>query len=73
MEGAKRIGEIWGTSPLTIREECIGYLANVEVPSDNLELCVAIAYEMMDADNCFPIFFKFDGRVYTRISGQIYN
>ena len=28
---------------------------------------------MLDEDNCFPIFYQFDGKVYTRISAQIYN
>lgn len=27
----------------------------------------------MYKDNCFPIIFSFDGKVYTRISAQIYN
>ena len=51
----------------------MGYMANVRVPSSDLSLCVSIAYEMMDGDNCFPIFYQFDGKVYTRISAQIYN
>lgn len=28
---------------------------------------------MMDEDNCYPIFFKFDNKVFTRISAQIFN
>ena len=38
-----------------------------------MDLCVEIAYEMMDEDNCFPIFFKFDNKCFTRISAQIFN
>ena len=69
----KKIAEIWGTKPLTNDTSCIGYLSNIEVPSSDLELCTKIAYEMMDDHNCFPIFFKFDGKVFTRISAQIFN
>ena len=73
LKAARRIAEIWGTKMLTEDERCVGYLANVLVPSQDISLCSKIAYEMMDEDNCYPIFFKFDNKVFTRISAQIFN
>ena len=29
--------------------------------------------EMLKKDNCFPVFFQFDGKIWTRISAQLYN
>lgn len=33
----------------------------------------AISMEMLKKDNCFPVFFQFDGKIWTRISAQLYN
>ena len=52
---------------------CIGSLANVEVPCDDPAIASAISMEMLKKDNCFPVFFQFDGKIWTRISAQLYN
>lgn len=49
------------------------FLNNVEVPSNDIDLCVRIAKKMMDEYNCYPIFYKFANKVFCRISAQIYN
>lgn len=49
------------------------YMNNVEVPSKDINLCVQIAKKMMDECNCYPIFYQFQGKVYCRISAQIFN
>lgn len=48
-------------------------MSNVEVPCDSIGTAVAIANQMLASDNCFPIFYEFDGKVWIRISAQIYN
>ena len=76
VKAMNRIAEIWGTKVLTADERCVGYLANIEAPvkdEQDLDLCVEIASKMGMNDNCFPIFYKFDGKVYNRISVQMYN
>jgi selenocysteine lyase/cysteine desulfurase len=73
VRAAQRVADIWGTSVLTKEANCVGFLSNARVPSENLDLCVKIAYEMMDEDNTFPIFYRFDGKVWIRLSAQIYN
>lgn len=64
---------IWKTRKLTKDISMQGYLNNVEVPSDDIDLCVKIAKQMLDKYNCYPIFYKFDGKIFCRISAQIYN
>lgn len=46
---------------------------NVEVPCEDITLCVKIANLMMKEVNCYPIFYHFDGKNYCRISAQIFN
>ena len=46
---------------------------NVELPCSDLALAVSIAYDMLNQDNCYPIFYQFDGKVWIRVSVQIYN
>lgn len=48
-------------------------MSNVQVPCGDITTAVAIAHEMLQADNCFPIFYEFDGKIWIRISAQIYN
>ena len=48
-------------------------LNNVEVPSTDIDLCQRIAKRMLDEYNCYPALFKFQGKVYCRISAQIFN
>jgi hypothetical protein len=43
------------------------------VPCSDSDLLSKIAFEMLEVDNCFPVFFKFDGKFFTRLSAQIYN
>ena len=75
VQAVKKIAEIWGTNLLTDDDKCIGFLANVEVPVSDTELnvCMLIAKLMAVNDKCFPIFYKFNGKIYCRISVQIYN
>ena len=49
------------------------YMNNVEVPSNDIDLCGRLAKKMLDEYNCYPIFYKFDNKVFCRISAQIYN
>lgn len=51
----------------------IGYLNNIEVPSTDIEKCVNIAKTMLKYFNCYPVIYGFKGKVYCRISAQIYN
>jgi hypothetical protein len=70
---AKRMAAIWKTKLLTDDPRTIGNLCNIEVPSNDLNLCASIATKMMEEVNCYPIIISFDGKVYCRISAQIYN
>ncbi len=45
----------------------------VEVPSNDYTLCHKLAMDMLYEVNCFPHFTSFNGKVYCRLSGQIYN
>ena len=73
LAAAKRIAEIWKTRVFTEDERCIGSLANIEAPIDDPSVASAISMEMLKKDNCFPVFFQFDGKIWTRISAQLYN
>jgi hypothetical protein len=48
-------------------------MISVQVPSNDLTLCQKLAMDMLYEANCFIPFFSFDGKVYCRISAQIYN
>ena len=48
-------------------------MINVEVPESDLSLCSKIALQMLKEVNCFPVFLMFDGKVYSRLSAQLYN
>jgi hypothetical protein len=72
-EGAKLIAEIWGTDVLTLDNSMLCFMNNVEAPINDIDLCARISKKMLDEYNCYPIFYKFDNRVYCRISAQIYN
>lgn len=54
-------------------ERCIGSISNVEVPCNDPALASFITSEMLKNDNCFPVFYQFDGKIWTRLSAQIYN
>lgn len=43
------------------------------MPCNDIDLCVNIAKKMLDQYNCYPIFYKFNNKVFCRISAQIYN
>lgn len=73
MVAARRIAEIWNTQLFTEDERCVGSIANVEVPCNDPSVASAISMEMLKKDNCFPVFFQFDGKIWTRISAQLYN
>jgi hypothetical protein len=67
------MASIWKTKLLTDDERLIGYLNNVEVPSKDIAKCVAISRQMLELYNCYPVVYEFDGKVFCRISAQIYN
>jgi hypothetical protein len=45
----------------------------VEVPCDDPNVVGPISMEMLKQENCFPVFFQFDGKIWTRIAAQLYN
>jgi hypothetical protein len=45
----------------------------VEVPSKDYTLSHKLAMDMLYEVNCFPHFTLFDGKVYCRLSAQVYN
>lgn len=67
------MAEIWKTKKLTEDTRMMCYMNNVEVPSTDINLCVQIAKKMLDEYNCYPIFYQFHGKVFCRISAQIFN
>jgi hypothetical protein len=73
MQAGKLMASIWRTKLLTDDERLIGYLNNIEVPSNDIQKCVSIANHMLNYYNCYPVVYEFDGKVYCRISAQIYN
>lgn len=73
MKAAREMARIWKTSLMTEDERLIGYLNNIEAPTKDIKKCVEIALMMLQYYNCYPIFYEFDGKVYCRISAQIYN
>jgi hypothetical protein len=48
-------------------------MISIQAPSSDHALCHRIAMDMLYEVNCFPHFIAFDGKVYCRISTQIYN
>jgi hypothetical protein len=73
MQAANLMASIWKTKLLTNDERLIGYLNNIEVPSKDIGRCVEICNTMLKLYNCYPVVFEFGGKVYCRISAQIYN
>lgn len=67
------MAEIWKTKKLTEDVHMMAYLNNVEVPCDDISLCLKIADKMQYEYNCYPVFYKFDNKVFIRISVQLYN
>ena len=65
--------KIWKTELLTEDVRCISYMNNIRAPTDDLELCQKIREQMFKNHNCYPVFFPLDGKVFCRISCQIYN
>lgn len=49
------------------------YLNNVEVPCDDLTLCLKIRDQMFNDHNCYPVFYEFDNKIFIRITAQVYN
>jgi hypothetical protein len=45
----------------------------VEVPCSDPALASSIAADMLAKDNCYPIFYQFEGKIWTRVSAQLYN
>lgn len=72
-EGGKRMAEIWGTRLLASDPRLSSSMINVLAPSNDYALCHKLAMDMLYEVNCFPHFFAFDGKVYCRLSAQIYN
>lgn len=72
-EGGKRMAEIWGTRLLASDPRLSSSMINVLAPSSDYALCHKLAMDMLYEVNCFPHFFAFDGKVYCRLSAQIYN
>jgi len=48
-------------------------MINVEVPESDPSVCSKIAMQMLNEVNCFPAFLQLDGKIYCRISVQLYN
>lgn len=67
------MASIWKTKLLTEDERLIGYLNNIEVPSKDTSKCVEICNTMLKLYNCYPVVYEFAGKIYCRISAQIYN
>lgn len=51
----------------------MAYLNNVEVPCDDFDLCTKIGNQMLFEYNVYPFLYKFDNKIFMRISAQIYN
>lgn len=75
VEAGKTMAKIWNTKVLTEDESLIGFINNVEVPTDghSYDKCVRLAFYMLQWENCFPVLYEMDGKVYIRISVQIFN
>ena len=73
LAAGKRVAEIWGTKTLNKDERTCGSMLNVQAPQQEYSICSAVALDMMDNANCFPIVVQFNGRTYVRLSAQIYN
>ncbi len=48
-------------------------MVNVEVPSKDGALCQKLANDMLYDVNCYIPIYTFDGKVYCRVSAQVYN
>jgi hypothetical protein len=72
-QAAQRISQIWGTKLLTYDTRMHNNMISIQAPSNDHPLCHRIAMDMLYEVNCFPHFIAFDGKVYLRISAQIYN
>jgi hypothetical protein len=67
------MAEIWGTKLLTEDKRLLSSMVCVEVPSKDYTLSHKLAMDMLYEVNCFPHFTLFDGKVYCRLSAQVYN
>lgn len=67
------MSEIWGTKLLSEDKRLLSSMVCIQAPSNDYALCHRLAMDMLYEDNCFPHFTSFDGKVYCRLSAQIYN
>jgi selenocysteine lyase/cysteine desulfurase len=75
-EAGNVISELWNTDLLIRKKDKIGSLINVRVPCkicDPILLNIAAQKTLFERNTYLPIFIFNNGKVYTRLSAQIYN
>lgn len=67
------MANIWKTKMLTSDKDCLGYMNNIQIPSKDIAICEKVQTQLMEKYNTYLVIYSFDGKIYTRISAQIYN
>ncbi len=67
------MADIWKTDLITTDERCTSYMACVILPINEIKLGKQILDELLINHNTYISIGQFDGKVYCRICGQIYN
>jgi hypothetical protein len=67
------ISHIWDTDVLINDSSKIGAMVNIRISSIDGDKIKKAQEKTLFKNNCYVVFFKFEGKYYTRISAQIYN
>jgi len=73
VKAGDEVAKIFGTEVLIKDSTRYQFLVNVRLPSDDKELLDKVFKKALYERNIVVVVFKYDGHLWTRISGQIYN
>ena len=73
IDGANIMAQIWKTDMISRDDRCIGYMACVWLPVNDEKVCMEVQEELRTKYNTYLPMGKFDGIMFTRVCGQIYN
>lgn len=73
MQGAKLMASIWKTTLFSKDEDLSSFMVSVILPTKDLKIAEQILDELFTNHNTYFSVAQFDGKVYCRICGQIYN